>query len=148
MGRARPRVVVDTGVLVSAFAFGGTPARAVRLVVAAADIHVSPDLLEEYRAVPRELRASGKIRAPQFEDLVSGIASFVVEAIVAHPRKRLRVSRDPDDDVLLECCLAANTNYLTTGDRDLLEISAVALEKVGLSRLQILSPAATVRALS
>ena len=36
----------------------------------------------------------------------------------------------------------------TTGDRDLLEVSPKALRKAGLSRLRILNPAATVRALS
>ena len=45
-------MVVDTGVLVSAFAFGGIPEKALRKVFVEAEIYVSPPLLEEYREVP------------------------------------------------------------------------------------------------
>jgi predicted nucleic acid-binding protein len=32
------------------------------------------------------------------------------------------VSRDPDDDNILACVLAANADYLVTGDHDLLDL--------------------------
>lgn len=48
-------LVIDMCVLVSAFAFGGTPREAVRKAVAEDLIFVSPDLLREYREVPAVL---------------------------------------------------------------------------------------------
>ena len=47
--------MIDTGVLVSAFAFGGIPERAVKKAFADAELFVSPDLLREYRDVPLAL---------------------------------------------------------------------------------------------
>lgn len=86
------------------------------------DIFVSPDLLTEYRNVPSELEAEGKISHLQFEALISGIASFVANAKVVLPRKRLMLCRDAKDNMVLECCLEAKASILITGDRDLLEI--------------------------
>lgn len=47
--------------LVSAFAFGGIPEKAIRKAFLEAEIFVSPSLLKEYRDVPLVLKAEGKI---------------------------------------------------------------------------------------
>ena len=133
--RARSRVVLDTGVLVSAFAFGGVPAKAVRKACLEADLFVSPDLLKEYREVPGELAASGKITPAQYKALIAGIASVVASACVVRPRKRLKICRDPSDDMVVNCCLAAGADTLVSGDRDLLEIPRTAV------RFLIVTPA-------
>jgi len=39
-------------VLVSAFAFGGIPEKAIKKAFAETDIYVSPSILKEYREVP------------------------------------------------------------------------------------------------
>lgn len=110
--------------------------------MAEANACVSLDLLEEYRAVPDALRANGKITALQFQALVAGIAIFVAEARLVEPTKSIRVCRDPKDDMVLECCLAAKATTLVTGDRDLLEVDLSAV--TGLRRLRIMSPRAFV----
>ena len=83
---------------------------------------MSPDLLAEYRNVPSKLEAEGKISHLQFEALISGIASFVANAKVVLPRKRLMLCRDEKDNMVLDCCLEAKASVLITGDRDLLVI--------------------------
>jgi putative PIN family toxin of toxin-antitoxin system len=100
----RPRVVVDTGVVVSAFAFGRVPQRALEAVLRSAEVCVSPELLAEYRAVPQALLAARKITAEQFGGLVAGIAAFVSEARMLVPTQAVRVCRDRKDDMVLECC--------------------------------------------
>jgi uncharacterized protein len=137
-GARTPRVVVDTGVVVSAFAFGGVPARALRVALATSEICVSEDLLAEYRAVPEALRAGRKVTAAQRQALVAGIAAFVAEARVVEPTKQVRICRDPKDDMVLECCRAARAQLLVTGDRDLLDLDIFGA--VGLRKLQIVSP--------
>ncbi|MCL6642415.1 MAG: putative toxin-antitoxin system toxin component, PIN family [Candidatus Bipolaricaulota bacterium] len=97
---------------------------------------------QEYREVPKELLVQCKITRVQFQALLSGIASFVVQARLVRPRKRLMICRDPEDNIVLECCRAAQARFLITGDRDLLELSTDVLRKVSLRRLQILSPRA------
>ena len=106
---------------------------------------MSPDLLSEYRQVPVELEHSGKIYREQTKSLLAGIAAFVAEANVCNPTKRVVVCRDPEDNMLLECCLAADADLLVTGDSDLLDIPRDTLKAVGLRKLRILRPGQYLR---
>lgn len=96
--------------------------------------------MNEYRQVPIELEAEDKINHEQLKILIAGIASFVLEAKIAYPKKTISVCRDVEDDMVLECCLAAKADFLVTGDKDLLEIDPSALRETGLGRLGILRP--------
>ena len=129
----------------SAFAFGGRPYQAVSRLLVDAEIWVSPDLLDEYRQVPGELEHSRKISREQTKSLLAGIAAFVAEATVCNPRKRVILCRDPEDNMLLACCLAADAALLITGDRDLLDIPRTALRAAGLRKLRILRPGQYLR---
>ena len=131
--------------LVSAFVFGGIPYQAVSRLLEETEIWVSPELLREYREVPGELLAEGKVSPEQMKILVAGIASFVSDAKASITRKLLDISRDPEDNMILECCLAAKAHLVITGDRDLLEINPRTLQASGLRRLKILSPAKYLR---
>ena len=113
---------MDTGVLVSAFAFGGIPERVVKKAFAEAELFVSPDLLKEYRDVPLAIKEEGKLTHGQFEALISGLAAFVTRAILVNPQRKLSICRDTEDNMLLECCLEARARFLVSGDKDLLEL--------------------------
>ncbi|MFZ5907310.1 MAG: putative toxin-antitoxin system toxin component, PIN family [Nitrospirota bacterium] len=113
---------MDTGVLVSAFAFGGIPEKAIKKVFKEADIYVSPVLLEEYRDTPLKLVEQGKINHQQLKVLIAGIAAFVANAKMVYPTEKVSVCRDPEDDILLECCITAKAGLLITSDKNLLEI--------------------------
>lgn len=76
-------------------------------------------LLEEYREVAVRLLADRKIRQEQFESLVSGIAVFVSAARVVEPRTEIVIWRDPEDNMVLECCRAARATVLITVDAPL-----------------------------
>jgi uncharacterized protein len=131
-------------VLISAFAFGGVPERAVRKAFRGADSWISPQLLKEYRDVPMELAARGKITGAQLRALLSGIAAYVAQARMAVPRKRLVICRDPEDNMILECCFAAKADFLITGDRDLLEMDKTST-RTHLPGLKIISPRTFLR---
>ncbi len=72
--------------------------------------------------------------------LVAGIAAFVSDAKVCHPTKRLDISRDPEDNMVLECCHASVADVLVTGDRDLLDIPRGDLRGSGLQKLRVFRP--------
>lgn len=114
--------------LVSALVFGGIPKKAVRKAFAEAEIFISPALLEEYREVPLALEASGKIDHLQLKTLISGIAAFVAQSKIVQLRKKFTLTRDPEDNMLLECCFEAKDEFLVTGDKDLLEIKTLPFE--------------------
>jgi len=128
------RVVLDTGVLISSFVFGGMPERAVKKAVAEYQVCVCSELLKEYRDVPLALEAQGKIDHSQLKALLAGIASVVSTSRVAKIKRRLEICRDPKDNMLVECCLAARARALITGDKDLLSVKDLPF------RLDIVSP--------
>lgn len=105
-----------------------------------AEIWVSPEILNEYRQVPIELEAEDKINHEQLKILIAGIASFVLEAKIAYPKKTISICRDVEDNMVVECCLAAKAEFLITGDKDLLEINSRSLRESGLGGLRILRP--------
>ena len=121
----RHSIVIDTGVLISAFAFGGAPAKAVFKTFSEADLFVSRPLLKEYRATPHALYQAGKINHEQYLALIAGIAAFVSKAVLVVPRKHFHICRDTKDNMVLDCCHAANADILISGDKDLLNIAGL-----------------------
>ncbi len=120
--KRKRKSVVDTGILISAFAFGGIPRQAVIKSLRETVIYVSPDILNEYKEIPARLLKTNKIDIKQFNALIYGIATFVSEAETVFPSESINICRDPEDNMLLECCKEARTDYLITGDRDLLAL--------------------------
>lgn len=72
------------------------------------------------------------------------IADFFADvravAIVVEPPFRLDVSRDADDNRVLEAAVAGDADYIVTGDRDLLELGSHA-------GVRIVTPAAFLKLL-
>jgi predicted nucleic acid-binding protein len=91
-----------------------------------------------------ELASRGKITGAQLRALLSGMAAYVAEARTAVPRKRLTICRDPEDNMILECCQAAKADFLITGDRDLLELDKPFI-RTHLPGLKIISPRTFLR---
>ena len=126
------RVVFDTNVLVAAFAADGLCAKLLRR----ANKHefillVCPVILEEFRgALKKKLDATeeeiGKALA-----LLRGVSVMAGES---QPTvKPARIVRNPDDDLILFCAVAAEADLLVTGDKDLLAIGEH-------SKIKILNP--------
>ena len=98
------------------------------------DIYVSPTLLQEYRETPIKLKAEGKINHQQLKALITGVAAVVLNARIVYHLKKLSICRDIEDNMILECCLAAKARVLITGDKDLIDIKNLPFD------LEILTP--------
>ena len=75
-------------------------------------------MLAELRGVPTrpKLRRAG-VSDQQVEDFIAGLLD---DADLVVPDMRVRVCRDPKDDMVLEAALAGGAEVIVTGDRDLL----------------------------
>lgn len=111
--------------LVSAFAFGGIPEKAIKKAFSETDIYVSSSLLDEYREVPLILADERELTQTQLKALISGLAASVTRTVVVHPRKKISICRDPADNMLLECCFESKADILISSDRDLLDIKVL-----------------------
>jgi uncharacterized protein len=118
------RVVLDTAVLVSALLKpipGGACYDLVQLAEDEAfELFLSPDILEE---TVRVLLTRGRIRrryAYSDDDVEAFCWRLTDIATIIRAAPAIQVVRDPDDDMILACAIAASADYLITRDKDLL----------------------------
>ena len=111
------RVVLDTNVLLAAFATRGLCEALYAACLAHHEIVVSAHILAELR---RHL--TGKLRLPP--RAADAIVAFVREhaEVVAPAQVAATACRDRDDLPVLGTAVAARADLLVTGDRDLLEL--------------------------
>jgi putative PIN family toxin of toxin-antitoxin system len=107
------KAVLDTNVVVSAHLKGeGREALILELAVSGRfKLVVSEALLEEYEEVlerPRFHLDPGKIGR--------SIQAIRKAALLVQPPRQLHVTRDPDDNKVLECALEGGAEYVVTGN--------------------------------
>jgi putative PIN family toxin of toxin-antitoxin system len=107
------KAVLDTNVVVSAHLNpDGREALILELALGRQfRCFASEELLEEYEGVLR--RARFGLDPKDISRSLRIIRGTFVRAI---PRRRLEVTRDPDDNRVLECALEARADYLVTGN--------------------------------
>jgi putative PIN family toxin of toxin-antitoxin system len=113
------KAVLDTNVLIAAFLTEGLCARLLARARKRQFLLVAcPFILQEFEYVltKRFLATRGEARE------ALELLSEAVEAVV-HPTEHVAgLCREADDDHILTCVLAADADYLVTGDLDLLEL--------------------------
>ncbi len=107
------RLVLDTNIVVSAAL---KPVGLQRTVLSLAltkpaRLYLSAPIFQEYQAV---------LSRPEFhirKGLRRQLLRFIeTKSYWVTPARRLRVARDPDDDMFVECADAARADYLITGN--------------------------------
>jgi len=117
------RAVLDTNVLVSGLAY---PASIPGRILAAwqqgaLDVVLSPYILDELaRVLPRLPRVS--LTPAQIRDLTDCLM-FQAEMVEPDATLFAAALRDPADPPILQTLLAADAQYLITGDKDLLALA-------------------------
>ncbi|MBN1341266.1 MAG: putative toxin-antitoxin system toxin component, PIN family [Phycisphaerae bacterium] len=125
-----PSVVLDSNVIISGLAFVGSPSKCLDLVIQGnVDLICCRYILDEVGE-----KLVGKLGFP---DDRAAWAVRKVESLarMVEPVGPLRcVCRDPKDDPIIACAPQAKTDYLVTGDKDLLVIETY--EKVRIITLK------------
>jgi putative PIN family toxin of toxin-antitoxin system len=115
--------VLDTNVVLSALLWGGRPYH----LLNAARLGFFESFINS--GMKRELEAT--LARPKFEKSIAATGLAATQLLSAYfamttqvPTIRLAapVCRDPDDDNILACAVAANADVLVTGDEDLLTL--------------------------
>ncbi len=118
------RLVLDTNIVIAAFLWRGPPRQLLDQIIERSDIELysSSLLLSELSEVLSRPRFAQRINVAgltvnalltDYTDLVTTIASTPLSE---------SVSRDPDDDEVLACALAANADAIISGDHDLITL--------------------------
>ena len=112
-------VVADTNVYISALEFGGTPERFLRWAEAGGfQLVMSDAIMAEMAKVLR----GDKFRWPE-EEVVKAQRQIARFTKRVQPTDTLHViTADPPDNRILECAVAAQADYIVSGDNHLLRL--------------------------
>lgn len=126
----KPRVVLDTNVLLSALVFGGRPRQVVELLARdLIDLVISEEILTEMRRHVANKFSAFTDDLVKFEMLLEQDSELVKLGGIT-----ITVCRDADDNRILETAVLGSCEYIVSGDKDLL-----VLERY--KNIQILKPA-------
>jgi putative PIN family toxin of toxin-antitoxin system len=122
-------VVFDSGVLISALAFGGTPFDALRAAMLLGRV----TLCDQIEAEVRKSLTGRKLgwSAARADAAIAGLVEVTNQVEVTGNFHGF--CRDPKDDMILECAFLASADFIVSGDRDLLDL-------VDFREIPILSP--------
>jgi putative PIN family toxin of toxin-antitoxin system len=113
------KLVVDTNVFISSLFWGGNPRVIMTRIILGEDLlFTSEEILKE---------TAGVLMRPKFNadaQLIHHFVESIREVAITVPRIGLvrNVCRDSADDKVLECALLSQSDYIITGDNDLLVI--------------------------
>jgi putative PIN family toxin of toxin-antitoxin system len=120
-------VVIDSIVWISALGYGGTPAAAIRKALTSSRIALCAEIVSEVR---RGLIEKAKWSPAEVDARFPGLAG---QAVMVPISGRVHGSRDPNDDMILECAVNATADLIVTGDGYLLDL-------VSFRNIRILTP--------
>jgi len=114
------KVVLDTNIYISSFYWSGNPRKVIERVINGLDeLYISEEILEEVISV----MSSKKFNTDnvKIEEYVKTIESYSFKLLLS--QIPIRISRDVDDNKILQCGVEGRVDFLITGDNDLLEIN-------------------------
>ena len=112
----KPSIVIDTNVWLSGLIFGGQPGRLIRMFAEGQLLVViSEELLTELRRIINEKFPGYLSHLDLLEDSIRQGAELVKLG-----SRKVAVSRDSDDNKVIETALIGKCQYIVSGDNDLL----------------------------
>ena len=111
--KTKPRVVIDTNVIVSGLTFKGQPREVLDLAwKGEIEVYISPFILKELTGT---LKKDFGWSNEQIKDTIQRIKA---KAISIRPKIKVSVVKEKDDDNrILECAIEGDVRYLISGDK-------------------------------
>jgi len=119
------KIVLDTNVIIAAFAAHGLCHSVFELCIDRFEIHSSAEIMEE---VEKNLKKKLGLPEKIIEEIIVYLKeNTIIEEIKEIPRG---ACRDPEDDIILGLVEKTKADYLITGDKDLLSMNAFESTKI------------------
>ncbi|MCL1931383.1 MAG: putative toxin-antitoxin system toxin component, PIN family [Treponema sp.] len=111
------KIVLDSNIFVSSFYWAGNPRKVFDRVTNGLDeLYITDEILKEIYSVMSNKKFETSI--DEIKEYVNIIESYSIKL----PPKNMpeKVSRDKDDNKILQCGFDGNVDFIITGDNDLL----------------------------
>lgn len=115
------RAVLDTNIVVAGLLWNGPPNRLLRATGDDLRLYSSRTLIDELANTLARKKFAKRI-ALQGTDIDTLIEDYLGLAELVVPASVPRICRDPDDDHVIACAIAARADIIVSGDRDLLDL--------------------------
>lgn len=113
------RVVLDSNIFISGIIFGGNPRKIINLIFEGKlKLCISSEILVEIKEVLERNKFG-------FSPDVTQHIIYEIESIsefITPKKKHSIIKRDPDDNIIIDCAIEAQAEYIITGDNDLLDL--------------------------
>ena len=108
--KGKPKVVLDSNVVISGLNFKGNPREILNLVLLKeVELYVSPFILKEVAEV---LERKFDWDEGRIKDATEGL-----KAVMIKPERRISIiKQDEDDNRILECAIEGRAQYIISGD--------------------------------
>lgn len=114
------RVVLDTNILISGIFWKGSPSKILdEWIDDKFEMIVSEDVLMEYSRILKDFE---KKKKGSNEVAKSWILFIAQNSTLLKVKKKVKVCRDPFDDMFLSLAVAGNAKFIVSGDNDLLDM--------------------------
>jgi putative PIN family toxin of toxin-antitoxin system len=113
------KIVLDTNIIVSALNWGGKPKAVFDTITNGFNsLFVSDDTIAEIGDALHKPKLN--LTQSQINSKINIIKKYGTKIPVPLEHKINNACRDFDDNIILECAMAAKADYIITGDKDLL----------------------------
>ena len=111
------KIVIDSNIFISSFFWGGKPKEVFERVINGLDeLYITNEIINEVITVMSSDKFA--VNNNEIKDYIHIIEKYSVKVVVDNIIES--ISRDKDDDKVLQCGFAGNVDYIITGDKDLL----------------------------
>jgi uncharacterized protein len=113
-------VVLDSNIYISGILFSGNPRTILALAInGRIKVFISPEIISELTDVLSRKKFS--FSPESIQTIIREIESITTVVV---PSKNYKiVSRDIDDNIIIDCAMESKAEYIITGDNDLLSLS-------------------------
>lgn len=131
------KLVLDTNVFISGIIFGGNARTILNLIIQGKlKLYISDEILSELKDVLQRDKFGFPLK--NIYHILNEID--LISELVSPTFHHNIVERDPKDNIVIDCAVAAGVDYVITGDHDLLEMKVF-------GNIKIISPAGFIKAI-
>ena len=111
------KIVIDSNIFVSSFFWGGYPQKVFdRVIYGFDELFITNEIIQEVSSVMSSNKFTANIN--EINDYIKIIEKYSKK--IVSKKNSESVSRDKDDDKVLQCGVDGNVDFIITGDKDLL----------------------------